>query len=310
MRIRSLATLAVAATLLTVSASAASYSSIIVYGDSLSDNGNLYSAVGYPPPPYYNGRFSNGPVAVEQLAAQLTTPLLDFAYGGATTGVGNISDGGTATSLGLLHLPGIQTEVAGSAGLLPAGSIPTSLFVVWGGADDFETLTNPTVSQSQTAAQAAAANIDGIVAALELDGATSILVPNLPDLGETPEFAGDAAATAYTNAFNAALAGALPSGAILFNTDALFNTILQNPGLYGFSNTTSYCLQNPTALPDCSGYLFFDDIHPTTAADAILAQSFAAAVTPNAATPEPSSFLLLGTGLAGFTGLLRRRRAA
>ncbi|MGA7806692.1 SGNH/GDSL hydrolase family protein, partial [Bradyrhizobium sp.] len=73
---------------MTSSAFASSFSSVIVYGDSLSDNGNLYSLIGYPPPPYYDGRFSNGPVAAEQLATNLGAPLYDFAVGGATSGVG------------------------------------------------------------------------------------------------------------------------------------------------------------------------------------------------------------------------------
>src|ERR1700693_2489301 len=86
-------------------ASASSFSSVVVYGDSLSDNGNLYSLIGYPPsPPYYMGRFSNGPVIAEQLAAYLGAPLYDFAVGGATSGVGNYIDGGTQTALGLLGL--------------------------------------------------------------------------------------------------------------------------------------------------------------------------------------------------------------
>jgi phospholipase/lecithinase/hemolysin len=310
---RPFATLVLAALLAAATplASASSFSSIVVYGDSLSDNGNLYAATFglAPAAPYVNGEFSNGPVAVQQLSTLLNAPLVDFAFGGATTGIGNIGDGGTPTSFGLLHLPGMETELAGSAGRVPAAAIPSSLFVVWGGADDFESLVNPTVAQSQTAAQTAATNIDGIVAALRMEGATDILVPNLPELGSTPEFNGDAAAIAYSASFDATLAATLPSGAMLFDTDALFNSILSTPGAYGFTNTTTPCI-SAAANPSCTGYLFFDDIHPTTAADTILAQDFAAAVEPAATTPEPSSLLLVGTALAGGIAWIRRRKLA
>jgi outer membrane lipase/esterase len=48
---------------LTSLATAGAYSNIFVYGDSLSDLGNIYAISGHtipPSPPYYMGRFSNG----------------------------------------------------------------------------------------------------------------------------------------------------------------------------------------------------------------------------------------------------------
>ena len=276
-----------------------SYSAVFAYGDSLSDNGNLFAAIAYPPsPPYYNGRFSNGPVAVEQLAARLGAPLVDFAYGGATSGIGNFVDGGNQTTPGALHLPGMLVELAGAP--LPPGLAPTSLVLVWGGANDFLAGGSPTV---------AANNIVTIVDALQAEGATHILVPGLPNLGLTPEFlANPAAATAYTNAFNAALLAALPPGATYFDTFAFLNGIEANPGAYGITQLTTPCFDQVamTVCTNPSEYLFWDDIHPTTSTDAFLAEQFDAAVT----TPEPASILLFGTGIVVMAVLLRRRRAA
>ena len=278
-----------------LTASAASYPALFAYGDSLSDNGNLFAATGIPSAPYFNGRFSNGPVAVEQLAAQLGAPLFDFAWGGATTGIGNGGDGGTQTTAGAFNLPGMLAELALYP--VPPALIPGSLFVVWGGANDFEVAGSPTL---------AASNILKIVSALQAEGATHILVPGLPNLGLTPEFFGNPVATAFTNAFNTALLANLPSGATYFDTFAFLNGVEANPAAYGITNLTTPCFNGVTVCANPSQYLFWDDIHPTTSTDAFLAAQFAATL----ATPEPSSILLLGTGIATMAALLHKRRAA
>ena len=72
------------------------FTNLVVFGDSLSDVGNVDSSpfVDIPGPYYWNGRFSNGPVYAETLATGLGLPALtrstasggtDYAYGGAKT---------------------------------------------------------------------------------------------------------------------------------------------------------------------------------------------------------------------------------
>src|SRR5215471_3275020 len=71
------------------------FSNMVVFGDSLSDVGNLQAEwfINTPGPYYWNGRFSNGPVWAETTMTGLGLPALDhssaggtdYAYGGAKT---------------------------------------------------------------------------------------------------------------------------------------------------------------------------------------------------------------------------------
>jgi phospholipase/lecithinase/hemolysin len=294
----------------------ADYSAVVAYGDSLSDNGNLsayllsHLGVVFPPPPNFAGHRSNGPVAVEQLAAALGIPLVDAALLGATTGVGNVGDPGvpgTPTSLGALGLPGMQAEIP----LTPPGVfnplvVGSELFVVWGGADDLLS-PSPLDTTLQEIANRAVTNIDAFVLNLQALGAQTIFVPGIPDLGLTPAFQAQgpiiaAGATAYSNLVNAGLAATLPAGATYFDTAGLFAAIAANPAAYGLTNVTDPCF-NELAATLCGNpgqYLFWDSFHPTTAADAIAAAAFASAV------PEPSSIVLLLTACALGIGARKR----
>jgi phospholipase/lecithinase/hemolysin len=204
-------------------AHAGPFSSVVGYGDSLSDNGNLFAATGQPGAPYYQGRRSDGPVAVEQLAAALGAPLRDFAWIGATTGLGNYADGGTTTTSGLISLPGMQAQLAATQALL-SPYLSSGLFVVWGGANDF-LAPSPLDLTPLDVVNRAISNDLGIVASLGLLGAQNILVPGMPDLGLTPYFqslgpVAAAQASALTDVFNAAIQSNLPSGVLFYDKAA------------------------------------------------------------------------------------------
>jgi len=85
MRLRSSLASVLTASVLAVSFSVApsaaqAYSQVVAFGDSLSDTGNLLArlqpfGLTVPNVPYVDGRFSNGPVAVEVMADALGVTL-------------------------------------------------------------------------------------------------------------------------------------------------------------------------------------------------------------------------------------------
>lgn len=285
---------------------ASSYSQLVVIGDSLSDTGNLYDLTASlppifgipatPPPPYSNGRFSNGPVYVEYLSSSLglgaVTPSrqggTDYAYGGALV---------SAAALGIIpSLSSQRTALFTDTG----GSLDSNaLYVVWGGNNDLFGLLGQSLTphDAQAAVEGVASLLVSVVGDLVAHGAQHLLVPNIPDLGMTPAELGNADATQYSQWFNSQLSSGLASlqaDIELFDT---FSTLQQLAPT--FANATSGCIGLPAG---CAGYLFFDDKHPTTAAQQILADRMYAQLT---AVPLPAGVWLFGSAL---TLLLVRRR--
>ncbi len=287
--------------LLSSLAVAGPFNGVVVYGDSLSDNGNLYNAIAYPPPPYWMGRFSNGPVAVEQLAGDLGVGLTDWAWGGATTGIGNVTDGGSEQNLGLLGLPGMTTSYGATVGSITPDMAAHSLFMVWGGPNDFSSdgLTMQTADNAVN-------YVMNIVDGLQGIGVKNIFVPGMPDLGKTPFYINNGWGTLGSQLsayFNVELVKALQGkGVYYFDTYALIDDAIANPAKYGFTNVTDPCFDGVNVCSNPNQYLFWDDFHPTTYADSILAENFYGTVTP-----EPATLVMLSTGVIGVFGVMRRR---
>jgi outer membrane lipase/esterase len=181
-----------------------------VYGDSLSDSGNMLAlSGGLIPPPPYAGKASNGDVWVEQFAAAkgLASPNDVFATGALTHGVNNFAVMGAYTA-GFAFpppagpvtsnnsndrfapapvFPGLQDQVGLYAGLstLAGGGPAKTVNVIWAGANDlvFATANGGTAVDF---AAPAVANVQLAIESLIGLGDEDFVVMNLPDIGRTP----------------------------------------------------------------------------------------------------------------------------
>lgn len=259
----------------------------MVFGDSLSDVGNISSATGgtYPGSYYWNARFSNGPVYAEAVATGLGLPPIarstaggnDFAYGGArTSGTGGFEG---------LFIRDLDEQVDQFVGSRTADA--NALFIVWAGANDF--------IGGQTNVNVPVSSLAEDIGRLVTKGARKFLVPNLPLLGKTPRFNGNPTAASqyntrtanYNSALNVMLNG-LEAGnpsLSIFRLDVagLFNDAISNPAAFGLTNVTQAAAPGlqPGAssyntnqiAPNANQYLFWDDLHPTATVHAALAEA-------------------------------------
>lgn len=312
------------------------FDKMYVFSDSTSDTGNVFNVTTFanrldptipinpPSPPYYEGRYSNGPVWVDYLADDLgltltpstelavpfpitATPTgelgVNFYFGGATTTQSvNFAFGGAKAGLdnaGSPRLPGVLREIQSFTDdlkLANQSADPNALYIVWAaGSNDYSSgaVREPTVPIE---------NISKGVTALADAGAKTILVPNAPDLGKTP---GNLSLgteesnrlTALTEAHNSALATALDNlseefpgiDIIPFDVYSIFNDVLENPADFGFTNVSQACLsvvECATNPDNQDNFWFWDGIHPTAATHAQLGE-FAFEALETAQEPQP-----------------------
>lgn len=324
---KALRRLAFAAAVVTSLPVSAAYSELVVFGDSLSDNGNFLALTGgqFPSPAfgYATGRFSNGPVAVEYLATSLGLTLHNFAVGGARTGTpfGGGSDNyvdasGQGTELGLpsdyFNGTGVLAQISQRVAAGPLD--PNALYLVWAGPNDYflpESLLSPDTVPN------AIGHLGSGLTQLYNAGARNFLVPNMANLGLTPAMQAEGPlaaglATLRSAEHNTALAqllGTLDQTLTLadFRTVDVFdllNSAALNPDQYGLTNTDTPCQTTPGCAGDPAGYLFWDGVHITTAGHQVVGAAFAAALVP-----EADGWAMLVAGL-GVLGVARRLQAA
>ncbi len=316
------------------------FTQVVLFGDSLSDDGNIRHRledqynISFPGGAYNysDGRFTNSSDTdpgsdtyagtwheqLERDFLNLSTGAItnsldggtDYAFGGATTAGGttertvisNIDPfGGGDLTVDVDNL-GLQVDDYLGAQTPDAAA----LYIVWGGGNDLFD------DDSDANVNATAANVAALVQRLAEAGARSLLVPNVPPLGLVPHYKDDpetaaalnAASSKYRVKLNADLDATVATLAdegitiTLYRLDiyGLFYRLAANPDDYGFTNITDSA-QGQSVDPD--QYLFWDDLHPTTAGHFQIAQAafdlLNGTATPQAQALNLSARLNVGT---------------
>lgn len=321
-------------------------SAIYVFGDSLSDRGNLAEALGrnFPNPPSYHDSFTNGNVAL-QVAAQRVGLSVDPSlwvsgfqdvhglFGGASFQPGtNYAVAGATSAAAAVGGPtgiNLPQQILAYGSRSGGAADPNALYTILIGGNDVRN-----AAKQGTGAAAITAGVSaelGAIRSLAGLGASNLLVINVPDVGAIPEFAQDnpalaASATTYSQSYDQQLAagiGALNLGKAtvkLFDLYGYENGLLANAASYGFTDITDRCYTNTplsaAATPACGPgganvdqFVYWDSVHPTARVDAIIGSALAdAAFGPAAAVPEPMTWGMLGLGAGAIGFAMRRRR--
>jgi outer membrane lipase/esterase len=276
-------------------AAAQSYSRVISFGDSLSDNGNLYAVTGggnpsggiyFTPGGTPSQRFSNGQVWAEILNGTMITAGPTVLGAPPTPGLLpatanlNFAFGGARTDAAVAVPPGTVTQI-GNYTALGGTFSRTDLVTLWAGANDIFQAPS-TQAGVGAAATAAGTNVGTQVGTIAAAGAGTIVTLNLPDLGKAPAYTSQGPLGIQLGSFGsatfnmawaqsvAAAAAANPQANIIqVPIDNLLSAAAANPAAFGLTNVTAPCVTVPACALGTpatqAGYLFWDTVHPTTA---------------------------------------------
>jgi phospholipase/lecithinase/hemolysin len=289
---------------------------LFVFGDSLADIGNdlilTKNPHGVPTIPpsfspyrtYRKGRFSNGPLGVEQLWWRISKNVpdsrkalkpslsvsklaagqsLNFAFGGAGTGLS------TTTPTGFT-VPGLLGQVQMFKDLQPSAALAApALYVLIAGSNDY-VFSTPAAPADPVAI---VGNIATAIQELYALGARNFLVLNVPDLGAVPLIPPEAKAglTYLSGVHNQLLAQTLASlpaqlaqariiafdlASAAQNATAGMNTLVPALETFGYPGL-SFCLfTNPATCRDVPSfkvdpsYFYWDAEHPTATVHKLL----------------------------------------
>ncbi len=260
----------------TAQAATPTYSNLFVFGDSYCDVGNIFAATGgaVPDAPYYNGRFSNGPIWLDHVAGFLGLPLqpallggTDYAFGGAWMTAPQPLPGG--------FIPSVPQQVGLYLSQHGGKADPNALYILEGGGND---ILGTTTGDPKALGFQIASGLLASETMLRQAGARHFVIPDLLNVGLLPaaarnvKFAADASAA--TNLYVDKLLEPeeeIQGVQILrMGIFSLINSVEADPSHFGFTDVTDPCVTT-AVCGDPDHTLFWDTHHPSVFGHAFFA---------------------------------------
>ena len=288
-------------------AQSSTFSKLVVFGDSISDTGNL--AFIDLPPPYFENRISNGPVAVDFIAASIGSNADASRHlFGQASGFNYAVSGGNAVGSDPEDL---SQQVSAFLMRSDQQADNDALYVIIIGGNDLRSI------RSITDSATASASIGVIVAQVESQinrlidaGARAFLVANVANIGRIPETQalnlGQPSiafrAEQYVREYNLALSPVLANfsqrsdvSLVEFDLFQALENVLDNASNFGFTNIEEGCfdpgdfsVETECLIFGFDSRVFFDNIHPSAATNRLIAPLIVGAIPQlPEPTPEP-----------------------
>ncbi|WAR57427.1 hypothetical protein PtB15_8B474 [Puccinia triticina] len=260
------------------------YTSIVVFGASYCDNGHPRDSKfssSLREPPYFHGRWSNGPVWVEHIAEVMGIPLYNYAYGGATAN-NELTNGG---------VPDTRSQIQYYKNDIQSGKLHRGhgrvLHLTWVGINSIHHIwhSEEGVEKANQEAEEVKRQFSYLLKDKIINRQQSEFhVLTLPPLQIVPNdaFAGAGSGWGYgqvgikmlTEAYNNHLISAIHSlnspSAYVHDIGSFWFRVHNAPDSFGFTHVNAPCLSYSQPCKAPGEYMYFDSLHPTTRMHALI----------------------------------------
>ncbi len=278
---------------------------LVIFGDSLSDPGNLHkisNGLLVPPRVFYKSRFSNGPLWADYTSIALGWKTENYAVGGAETGSNIKRD--------KITIPSLLEQINDNKNILKTSDFASTLLVIWIGPNNYfnrgikaqDANQNPIAEILNEQVKDTIEDLQVAIDKLKGIGFRQFVIGTMPELGginrspKDPPKPSDATLFSATAAHNQSLRAMIKElqtsdpelNLSLFQAFEINQKTQDNPNNYGFNRLDAPCYKGNLLgqfeggkrfCANPSAFKYWEYVHPNSKMHCYFASQFLADIS-------------------------------